>query len=193
MQKEVENLVQAVYLLKVEPGFEPTQSGSLNLCAVLHLVVQSYLTLCDPMDCSPPGSSVHGDSPGKNTGVGGHVFLQGNIPDPGTEPRSSTLQVILYCLNHQGSPRLLEWAAYLFSRGTSQPRSGIRVSCIAGGFVTSWATQPSGYVNSFEVYTYVEFLNNLGKINWLGKLLSGSSFLSTAPYLRLLSSDFQRT
>ena len=131
MQKEVENLVQAVYLLKVEPGFESTQSGSLNLCAVLRLVVQSFLTLCDPMDCSPPGSSVHGDSPGKNTGVGGHVFLQGNLPNPGTEPRSSMLQVILYCLNHQGSPRMLEWAAYLFSRGTSQPRSGIRVSCIA--------------------------------------------------------------
>ena len=29
------------------------------------LVAQSCLTLCDPMDCSPPGSSVHGDSPGK--------------------------------------------------------------------------------------------------------------------------------
>ena len=31
------------------------------------LVTQSCLTLCDPMDCSPPGSSVHGESPGKNT------------------------------------------------------------------------------------------------------------------------------
>ena len=30
---------------------------------------------CDPMDYSPPGSSVHGDSPGKNTGVGCHLFL----------------------------------------------------------------------------------------------------------------------
>ena len=38
---------------------------------------QSCLTLCDPMDCSPPGSSVHGDSPGKNTGVGYHGLLQG--------------------------------------------------------------------------------------------------------------------
>ena len=33
---------------------------------------QSWLTLCDPMDCSPPGSSVHGDFPGENTGVGCH-------------------------------------------------------------------------------------------------------------------------
>ena len=32
-------------------------------------------TLCDPMDCSLPGSSVHGDSPGKNTGVGCHALV----------------------------------------------------------------------------------------------------------------------
>ena len=38
---------------------------------------QSCLTLCDPMDCSPPGSSVHGDSPSKNTGVGCCFLLQG--------------------------------------------------------------------------------------------------------------------
>ena len=39
------------------------------------LVSQLYPILCDPMDCSPPGSSVHGDSPGKNTGVGCHARL----------------------------------------------------------------------------------------------------------------------
>ena len=31
---------------------------------------QSCLTLCNPVDCSPPGSSVHGDPPLKDTGVG---------------------------------------------------------------------------------------------------------------------------
>ena len=41
------------------------------------LVAQSCLTLCNPMDRSPPGSSVDGDSPGKNTGVGCHALLQG--------------------------------------------------------------------------------------------------------------------
>ena len=43
-------------------------------------VAQSCPTLCDPMDCSPPGSSVHGDSPGKNTEVGFHALLQGIFP-----------------------------------------------------------------------------------------------------------------
>ena len=38
----------------------------------------------DPMDCSPLGSSVHGDSPGKNTGVGCHALLQGIFPTQGS-------------------------------------------------------------------------------------------------------------
>ena len=42
-----------------------------------HLVAQSRQTLCDPVDCSPPGSSDHGDSPGKNTGVSCQSLLQG--------------------------------------------------------------------------------------------------------------------
>ena len=54
---------------------------------VLCLVTQPYLTLCYPMDCSPPGCSVHGDSPGRNTGVGYHALLQGIFPTQGSNPR----------------------------------------------------------------------------------------------------------
>ena len=43
-------------------------------------VGQLYLTLCDPMDSSLLGSSVHGDSPGKNIGMSSHSFLQGIFP-----------------------------------------------------------------------------------------------------------------
>ena len=39
------------------------------------LVAQSCLTLCEPMDYSPPGSSVHGDFPSRNTGEGCHGLL----------------------------------------------------------------------------------------------------------------------
>ena len=53
--------------------------GSTSTCVKL---LQSCPTLCDPMDCSPPGSFVRGDSPGKSTGVGGHALFQGNLPDP---------------------------------------------------------------------------------------------------------------
>ena len=41
------------------------------------LVAQSCPTPCDPMDCSSPGSSVHGDSPGKSTGVGCYFLTPG--------------------------------------------------------------------------------------------------------------------
>ena len=44
------------------------------------------------MDRNVPGFSVHGDSPGKNTGVGCHALLRGNLPDPGIKPRSPALQ-----------------------------------------------------------------------------------------------------
>ena len=46
-------------------------------------VTQSCLTLCNTIDCSLLGASVHGDSPGKNTGVGCHALLQGSLPNPG--------------------------------------------------------------------------------------------------------------
>ena len=52
---------------------------SVGLC----LVVQLCPTLCNPMDCSLTGSSVHGDSPGKNNGMGCHAFLQGIFPTQG--------------------------------------------------------------------------------------------------------------
>ena len=49
--------------------------GFMCCVKVKVLVAQSCLTLCNPMDCSLPGSSVHVDSPGKNTGVGCFAFL----------------------------------------------------------------------------------------------------------------------
>ena len=104
----------------------------------------------------------------------------GDLPNPGIEPRSPTLQAdslpaepqgkpkntgvgslsllqifptqelnwgllhcrqILYQLSYQGSPTVLEWVAYPFSSGSSQFRNWTGVSCIAGGFITCWATR----------------------------------------------------
>ena len=156
------------------------------------------------MDCSPPGSSIHADSPlqGKNTGVGFHTLLQGifptqgsnpvlpcgrqilyhlshqgspwilkwiayafivlgillaeywsgqpfpsptDLPNPGIEPRSPALQVDSLPAEPAGKPRILEWVACPFSRGSFQLRNQTGVSCNAGGFFTSWATRESLY------------------------------------------------
>ena len=70
-------------------------------------VAQSCLTLCHPMDCNLPGSSVHGDSPGKNTGVGCHPLLQGIFLTQGSNPGLLHCGQILYRLSHQGSIELL--------------------------------------------------------------------------------------
>ena len=72
---------------------------------MLCLVAQLCLILCDPMDCSPPGSSVHWDSPGKNTGVGCHALLQEDLPNPGIKPRSPTLQVDSLPTEPPGKPK----------------------------------------------------------------------------------------
>ena len=72
--------------------------------AVLCLVAQLCPTLCDPMDCSPPGSSVRGDSPGKNAGVGSLSLLQGIFPTQGSNPVLLHWRQILYQLSYQGSP-----------------------------------------------------------------------------------------
>ena len=52
------------------------------------LVTKLCLTLYDPMDCSPPGSSIHGISPGKNTGVGCHFLLQGIFHTQGSNTQT---------------------------------------------------------------------------------------------------------
>ena len=74
-------------------------------CCVLCLVSQSCLTLSGLMDCSPPGSSAHGDSPGQDAGVGCHSLLQGIFPTHGLSPGLPHCRQILYHLSHHGGPR----------------------------------------------------------------------------------------
>ena len=54
-------------------------------------VSQSCLTLCDSTDCKPSRLLCPWDFPGKNTRVGSHFFIQGNLPDPRIEPASPAL------------------------------------------------------------------------------------------------------
>ena len=69
-----------------------------------------YLQLCpilsDPLDCSPPGSSVHRDFPGKNIGVSCHTCLQGIFLTQGWNPGLPCCRQILYPLSYPRSPWL---------------------------------------------------------------------------------------
>ena len=77
------------------------------------------------------------NSSGQSTGVGSRSLLQGIFPIQGQNPGLPHCRWILYQLSHKGSPRILEWVAWAFSRGSSRPRNGTGVSCIAGGFFTN--------------------------------------------------------
>ena len=89
--------------------------------AILCLVAQSCLTLCDLMDCSLPGFSVHGNSPGKATGVGCHALLQRIFLTQGSNLGLPYCSRILYRLSYLGNPRILERVAYPFSRDLLDP------------------------------------------------------------------------
>ena len=78
--------------LDIKGGLEGRSGEFISLSTLnqelmgLCLVTQLCPTLCDPMNCSPPGCSVHGDSPGQNTGAGCHDFLQGIFPTQRLNP-----------------------------------------------------------------------------------------------------------
>ena len=81
-------LLSLIFYVNDKKTLKQTDSSSKTQTKnypVLCLVILSHPTLCDPMDCSPPGSSVHGNSPGKNTREGSHALLQGS-----SQPRDRT-------------------------------------------------------------------------------------------------------
>ena len=94
------------------PTFESTfqiivRSGTYQflICYVLCLVAQLCPTPCNSMDCSPPGFSVRGDSPGKKTGVGCNALLHGN--EPGIKLRSSCIAGRFFTSEPPGKPQFL--------------------------------------------------------------------------------------
>ena len=80
------------------------------------LVTQSCLTPCDPIDCSLPGSSVHGDSPGKNTGVGNLSSLQGIFPTQGSN-QVSLIAGRFFTAEPPGKPKNIGVGGLSFPQG----------------------------------------------------------------------------
>ena len=88
-------------------------------------LLQSCPTLCDSMDCSPPGSSVHGDSPGKNT-VGCHLIFQGTFLLVDSKALQSLHDMILTVLCPT-STNLGDWKKACMFQSCSAYRSHYRV------------------------------------------------------------------
>ena len=81
-------------------------------------------------------------------------ILQGIFPTQGSNPGLLHCRQILYQLSHQGTPRILEWVAYPFSRESSRLRNRTRVSCTAGGFLPTELSGKIGFwMNLLTFYT----------------------------------------
>ena len=126
-----------------------TQKSRLTASSTWSITVVGTECICflEYGSCSVVSASLqpHGlysrwNSPGQNTGVGSLSLFQGIFPTQGSNPGLPHCRWILYQLSHKGSPRILEWVAYPFSKGSSWPRNRTGVSCITGIFFTNWAS-----------------------------------------------------
>ena len=97
------------------------------------------------------------NSLGQNTGVGNLCLLQGIFPTQGSNPGLPQCRQILYQLSHKGSPRILEWVAYPFSRVYSCPRNQTQVSYIASRFFTDWAIE----ILKMHVWWYFSIIHSI--------------------------------
>ena len=87
--------------LKVNQPWIFIQRTEAGWSSAVGLVTQSWLSLCNPMDNSLPGSSIHEDSPGKNTGVGCHALLQGIFSTQGLNPGLPHCRWILHHMSRK--------------------------------------------------------------------------------------------
>ena len=107
-------------------------------------VAQLCPTFCDPWTIQsvefsrPDLYTVHGILQARILEGGSLSLLQGIFPTQRSNPGLLHCGQILYHLSHKGSPRILQWVTYPFSRRPSWPRNSTMVSCIPGTFFTNW-------------------------------------------------------
>ena len=113
------------------------------------------------MDCSLPGSSVHGDSPGKNPGVGCHALLQGIFLTQGSNQGLLRCRRIPYQLSHHGSPQSQAMDTQSSWTSTSQSWQLVRAQaglgegpgprlCVVGAAELMEAPRPRGLLGEAD-------------------------------------------
>ena len=98
-------------------------------------------------------------------------LFQGIFPNQRLNPVLLHFRQILYQLSHEGSPRILEWVAYPFSRGSYWPRNQFKVSCIAGRFFTNWALREALLCANIEANQAASNWKWLGALEQMWKQL----------------------
>ena len=107
------------------------------------------------------------NSPDQNTRVGSLSLLQGNLPNPGIEPRSPTLQVDPLPAELPGKPENIGVDSLPLLQRSSWLRNQTGVSCVAGRFFTHWALREAlahfgkSFLKTFSfVWQYNRLTNN---------------------------------
>ena len=116
---------------------------------------ESHLVVSDSL--WPHGLYSPWNSPGQNTEVGSLSLLQGIFPTQGSNSGLPHCRRILHQLSHKRSPRILEWVAYPFSSGSSQPRNWTGISCIIGGLFTNWAIREAQNLKDDSLFLHIIF------------------------------------
>ena len=135
---------------------------------------ESHLVVSDSLQ--PHGLYSPWNSPGQNTGVGNLSLLPGIFL---TQELNSSLRhcrLILYQLGHKGSPRIMEWVAYSFSRVSSWPRNHTRASCISGTFFTNWAMREIAQIAEMH-------MKGMNSVRFAFSYIYNAKFLNLIPYL----------
>ena len=104
------------------------------------ILTQSCLTVCDPMDHSPPGSSFYGIFQARILEWVAISFSRWFFP-PRNLIQVSCITGKFFTKWAMRKSQILEWIPMPSSRGSFQPRDRTQVSCIVGRFITSWATR----------------------------------------------------
>ena len=135
-------------ILYIPKGYFVLGRNPLNtVCSCIESESESESHSVPSDSLQPHGLSSPWNSPGQNTGVGSLSLLQGIFPTQGLNPGLLHCKQILYQLSHKGSPRILEWVAYAFSRGSSQPRNWTQVLCSHCYFVRGLTCPNAGLIS----------------------------------------------
>ena len=142
-----------------------------NHVLLFHLLFRGEGESCSVLSDSLQPHGLHSpwNSPGQNTGVSSLSLLQWIFPTQESNQCLPRCRWILYQLNHKRSPRILEWVAYPFSSGSSQPRNWTRVSCVAGGLPAKPQGKPLFRDGKVLLENWSAYLACLYKIRMCGR------------------------
>ena len=125
------------------PSVFPVTQVGVGLCVCL-LVTQSCLTLCDPMDYSPPGSSVHGLLKARILKWVYHSLLWGIFPSQGWNLGLLHCRQIFYHLKNQGSLGAAKARQCLQQEGDSEAGQEKQSRGEDGAWCCGWSQRDPG-------------------------------------------------